>query len=317
VKLIDYHRLAALVAVLREGSFEAAAGALHVTPSAISQRVKQLEDDLGQVLVIRAAPCRATVAGERMLRHALAVELLERDLWAPGTVAAAGARRVEVVVPIAVNQDSLSTWFVDVAVACFRASGLLLDVTADDQDHTAEWLRSGRVLAAVTTEASPVQGCSVVRLGAMRYRATAPPAFVRQWFSGGVTVAALSQAPVIVGDRRDRLPHAFARKLVGRTRRDLPWPAHRLPSTHGGLAANLHGLGWAVHPEAMIERELSSGALVDIAPREALDIGLYWQCWRLDTPSLQQLSRTVVNAASAALHRRRRGADRTSATVRR
>jgi LysR family transcriptional regulator (chromosome initiation inhibitor) len=304
VKALDYHRLAALVAVLREGSFEGAAGALHVTPSAISQRVKQLEDDLGQVLVIRATPCRATTAGERMLRHALAVELLERDLLSATAAVPAGALGQGVVVPIAVNEDSLATWFITVAAACFRSHGVLLDVTVDDQDHTASWLRSGRVLAAVTTDASPIQGCAVVRLGAMRYRATATPAFVREWFAGGVSLATLARAPVIVADRRDRLPHAFARKLIGRLRRDLSWPTHRLPSTHGGLAANLQGLGWAVHPEALVERELASGALVDLVAREALDIGLYWQCWRLDTPSLQQLSSAVVSAASTALRRR-------------
>jgi LysR family transcriptional regulator, chromosome initiation inhibitor len=302
---LDYHRLAAFVAVLREGSFEAAARALHVTPSAISQRVKQLEHELGQVLVVRAAPCRSTVAGERVFRHALAVELLERDLMLPAPAAGASAHGSEAVIPVAVNEDSLATWFVDAAVACFRASRLHLDVTVDDQDHTATWLRSGRVLAAVTTEASPVQGCTVVRLGAMRYRATATPAFVRQWFAGGVSAGALAEAPVIAFDRRDRLPHLFARKLIGRTRRDLAWPTHRLPSSHGSLAANLAGLGWTVHPEALIERELASGALVDLVAREAFDLGLYWQCWRLDTPSLHQLSRAVVNAATTALRRRR------------
>ena len=300
---LDYDRLAAFVAVLREGSFEGAARALHVTPSAISQRVKLLEDELGQVLVIRAAPCRATLAGERVFRHALAVELLERDLLSPAP--GAGPSTGDVVIPVAVNDDSLATWFVDAAAACFRASGVMLDVTVDDQDHTAAWLRSGRVLAAVTAEAAPVQGCSVVRLGAMRYRATATPAFVRQWFGDGVSAAALSRAPVIVADRRDRLPHGYARKLLGRLRRDLPWPSHRLPRMHGALAANLAGLGWAVHPEALIERELASGKLVDLVAREALDIGLYWQCWRLDTPSLHQLSRAVVHAAAGALHRRR------------
>ncbi len=300
---IDYHRLAALVAVLREGTFEAAARVLHVTPSAISQRVKQLEDDLGQVLVIRAAPCRATVAGERLLRHALAVELLERDLATPA--AAAAPARADVVVPIAVNEDSLATWFIDVVAACYRASGLMLEVSVDDQDHTAAWLRSGRVLAAVTTEASPVQGCSVVRLGAMRYRATATPGFARQWFAGGVSAPALAEAPVIIADRRDRLPHQFARKLLGRTRRDFAWPTHWLPSSHGILAANLAGLGWTMHPEAGVAPALASGKLVDLSPRTPLDIGLYWQCWRLDTPSLHQLSRAVVHAASLALHRRR------------
>lgn len=305
VQRLDYDRLAAFVAILREGSFEGAARALHVTPSAISQRIKQLEDELGQVLVVRAAPCRPTVAGERVLRHALAVELLERDLLRPAPAIGGAAPRAEAAIPVAVNEDSLATWFVAAAVACYRASGLHLDVTVDDQDHTASWLRSGRVLAAVTTEAAPVQGCTVVRLGAMRYRATATPAYVRQWFAGGVSAASLTTAPVIVFDRRDRLPHLFARKLIGRTRRDLAWPTHRLPSTHGTLAANLAGLGWTVHPEALVERELASGKLVDLVAREALDLGLYWQCWRLDTPSLHQLSRAVVGAAATALHRPR------------
>lgn len=50
-------QLAALAAVIECGSFDAAADRLHVTPSAVSQRIKALESRVGQVLVVRDKPC--------------------------------------------------------------------------------------------------------------------------------------------------------------------------------------------------------------------------------------------------------------------
>src|SRR6185295_18003764 len=165
---LDYAQLAALVAVIREGTFDAAAQALHVTPSAISQRIKQLEERVGGILVVRGAPCGPTTIGEVLYRHGLQIELLEKDLHR-SIVPSAGPRiQSSAPISVAANADSLATWLVP-ALAQFAAeTGLNVEVVVDDQDHTAGWLRSGRVLGAVTAEATAVQGCRVQPLGVMR-----------------------------------------------------------------------------------------------------------------------------------------------------
>jgi LysR family transcriptional regulator (chromosome initiation inhibitor) len=176
-------------------------------------------------------------------------------------------------------------------------------IIVDDQNYTAEWLRSGRVLGAITAEATAVQGCQVEPLGAMRYRATATPAFVRRWFADGVTRESIERAPVLVYDRKDRLEHRFARELLGRTRRELRWPAQWLPSAHGFVEACLRDMGWGVNPEPLIRNELTRGALVDIRPGTSLSLPLYWQRWRLSSPTLAVLS-SEISAGGAAVRGR-------------
>jgi LysR family transcriptional regulator (chromosome initiation inhibitor) len=299
---LDHDHLSALAAVLREGSFDRAARALHVTPSAVSQRIKQLEEQVGQVLIVRATPCRPTAAGEALYRHAQQVALLEADL-----ASVLAPRRGDVAtlatLAVAVNADSLATWFVAVAARCLHAHGLRLEIVVDDQDHTAEWLRSGRVLGAITAESAPIQGCRVEPLGAMRYRATASPAFVARHFADGVTRASLERAPVLVFDRKDRLEHRFATELVGRSRRELKWPAQWLPSAHGFVEACLRDMGWGVNPEPLIRRELAAGRLVDIRPGATLALPLYWQRWRLSSPTLSLLSAEIIAGAATALEK--------------
>lgn len=296
---LDSRQLAAFAAVLREGSFEAAARALHVTPSAISQRIKALEERLGRVLVRRGAPCVATEAGESLQRHAQQLALLEAQALAPfgldaGAVRGGGAAPLPLA--IAVNADSLATWFVPaLAGLAGRAS---LDLQVEDQDHSHELLRQGRVLAAVTAEPQPVQGCAVLRLGAMRYRAVASPAFMARHFAAGIDDAALAAAPCSVFNQKDRLQERFLRQL---TRRRLQPPQHRVPSTHGFVHAALHGLGWGMNPEALVAPLLASGALVELVPGRVLDVPLYWQHWRLDAELLRTLTRCVREAAARQL----------------
>lgn len=297
VSMFDYHQLAALAAVIREGSFEAAAAALHVTPSAISQRIRQLEDLLGGLAVVRGRPCTPTARGGALYRHALQVQLLETDLQRElGTAAGESTALLH----LAVNADSLATWLMP-ALADFTArSGLFVKVELDDQDRTAEWLRSGRVLAAVTSEAKPVQGCAVEPLGTLRYRATASPAYVKQWFPDGPTAEAVRRAPTLLYDRNDQLEHRYVRRVLGL--RKAPLHAHWLPSSKAFVEACLLGMGWAINPEPLVAGHLRSGALVDLVRGKRLDVPLYWQHWRLDSRTLALLSRAVTSAARKVLH---------------
>jgi LysR family transcriptional regulator (chromosome initiation inhibitor) len=294
--LLDYSLLAALAAVVREGSFERAAKVLHVTPSAVSQRVRLLEERVGQVLVVRGQPCGATEAGRLLCRHVDDVALLEHTL-AERLPALGGGERP--TLRIAVNADSLATWFLPAAVAFSEASDALLDLHVDDQDHTASWLRNGEVVAAVTALDAPVQGCRSMPLGALHYVAAAAPAFVERHFGAGITAEALARAPCLTFDRKDRLQAQWVERLLGRP---LQVPTHWLPESHAFVRACEAGLGWGLHPQGMVGGALAAGRLVALQPA-LFEVPLYWQASRLAAPLLTQLSDAVMAAAHAALPR--------------
>jgi LysR family transcriptional regulator (chromosome initiation inhibitor) len=295
--MLDYAALAALAAVIREGSFERAALTLHVTPSAVSQRIRALEERVGCALVVRGQPCQATETGRRLCQHVDRVRLLEQELQ--GTLPALapeGAARVSL--PVAVNADSLATWFAPALARYAAEAPVLVDLAVDDQDHTSEWLRSGAVLAAVTGSGRAASGCNSRPLGAMRYRAAASPAFVARHFAGGVGAGSLAQAPSLVFNSKDELQARWVRRLC---HRDVDLPRHRVPSSHAFVAAALAGMGWGLHPQALIAAQLKAGTLVELVPRAPLDVALYWQHARAASALLEPLTREVVAAAARAL----------------
>ena len=297
--MIDHHLIQAVAAVVREGSFEAAARSLKVTPSAISQRVKLIEERLGSVLVVRGQPCTATETGARLCRHAELMGALEAELHRElPQLAQAGMRAGPASLRVAVNADSLGTWFVGALARFGREDATLLELAVDNEDHTADALRRGRVLGAVTSIASPVQGCRSRRLGALRYVATASPAFVDRFLAAGITAEAMARAPSFKFDGRDELQSQWVRRLL---RREVALPAHRLPSTQASVDAALAGVGWGMHPECLVREHLRSGRLVELAGGSPIDVALYWQSARLPVPALERLGRAVVATAAEAL----------------
>lgn len=300
--MLDYTLLETLAAADREGSVEGAARALHLTPSAVSQRLRLLEERVGAVLLVRGRPCAATPAGRQLCRHVERVALLEREVAQELPALGTGGGRPAATLRVAVNADSLGTWFVP-AVARFAAAGdAVVDVAVDDEGHTADWLRTGRVLAAVTATAAPVQGCRTQALGRMRYLATASPAFAARHFPAGVTEAALAAAPTLVFDPRDGLQRRWMRSVV---HRELDSPTHRLPSTQAFLDAALAGLAWCMNPELLARPHLEAGRLVELAPGTPIDVALHWQHPRLAPPILDRLTAAVAAGARAALRQRR------------
>lgn len=295
--MLDYASLSALACVVREGSFERAARALHVTPSAISQRIRLLEERVGCALVVRGQPCRATETGRRLCQHVDRVRLLEHELH--GEVPSLEQEGVaRVTLPIAVNADSLATWFAPAVAAFAAGEPVLLDVAVDDQDHTAEWLRSGAVQAAVTANARPATGCNSQPLGAMRYRAVATPAFVERNFSAGVGAGSLALAPSLVFNAKDELQARWVRRLC---HRHVDLPRHTLPSPQAFVTAALAGMGWGLHPQELIAPHLTDGSLVELMPDTPLDIPLHWQQARAASTLMESLTRQVVAAARTAL----------------
>ena len=295
--MIDYSAAAAVAMIVRTGSFEKAARALNVTPSAISQRVKQLEERLGAVLIERGTPCRATDKGAWLCRHMELVGQLEHDLLEQlpelGDVASGPA-----TVDIAVNADSLGTWFLPAVAAFAERANVLLNIAVDDQDHTADWLRRGRVLAAVTAMAEPVSGCTVAALGQLRYAATASPQFIRRHFPAGMAADAMRRAPALTFNQKDSMQQDW---LVANFAITSAPPTHWLPSTQGFVEACLLGLGWSLNPIDLVRVHIEAGRLVELIPGATTDIPLYWQVSRWAGSQFPGLTREVLDAAKLSL----------------
>lgn len=297
VETIDQGQLDALLAAVTEGTFDAAARTLHVTPSAVSQRIKALETRVGRVLVTRTKPVAPTPSGAVLLRAARQMQAIEVDALAElGEAGDADGMGAPLTVPLAVNADSLATWF----VAALRAAGpgLAFDIRRADQSRTAELLRDGTVMAAVTAAAEPVSGCMVRRLGQMCYRPRASAAFVARWFADGVTAQGLAAAPVVLFDREDPLQDQYLRR---RSRRRLSPPRCYVPGSGAFVQAVRQGLGWGMVPDLQAEPLPGEAPLVEFDARGAIDVPLYWQQWRRSSAALERVSAAVLAHAAAAL----------------
>jgi LysR family transcriptional regulator (chromosome initiation inhibitor) len=285
-----------LAVVIDEGTFDAAARRLHITPSAVSQRVKALEQQLGRVLVVRSKPARATDAGAAVVRLARQLALLEHDTLAGFGLDAANDRPVSIA--LAVNADSLGTWFLPALARVAERHPVVFDLHRDDQDFTAGLLESGTVMGAVTSQATPVAGCLVRPLGVMRYEAVATPVFARRWGldtgDGGLAVA-----PVVDFDRRDDLQrdHLAARGVDP----EAP-PRHYVPASNDFATAIKLGLGWGMLPGFQSDAELERGELVRLGGAP-IDVPLHWQQWNLSSPLLAAIADELgIEARHALAH---------------
>lgn len=284
-------QLDALAAVVDHGTFEAAAKALHVTPSAVSQRIRALETSAGQVLVRRTTPCRPTDAGRTLLRLARQTRLLLEEARAALDPGPSGP----VALAVAVNADSLATWFREVLTEVAGWERVALRLAVEDQAYSADLLRHGDVLAAVTSDPTPVQGCAVEPLGVLRYVPAAAPELAERWRHGrGLD---WERMPVVVFNDKDSLQH----DLLGRRGVAAPPVVHQVPTSWDFLEAVRRGLGWSVIPEPQLHPELAAGRLVRLSAREHVDVLLHWQRWRIDSPLLARLGDAVRRAARTGL----------------
>jgi len=301
MSMFDPEALECLAAIVEEGGFERAAQRLHITQSAVSQRLRALEAQIGTVLIVRRRPLKPTQAGQLLLKHTKQLRLLradlERDLreLAPSSL---GRSRDEERVSIAVNADSIATWVMD-ALQGLVAEGLPLEIIADDQDFTQDWLREGQVLGCVTTHRQALRGCRLVRLGAMRYVAIAAPAFARERLGGALTAHNFRSVPFVAFNRKDDMQSEFVAACLGLKKLSL----HQLfvPSSEGQVRAVLAGWGVSVVPELLVRGLLAEGQVVDVAPGHVLPVELYWHCWNLQSEVLDGLSAALTQAAAQAL----------------
>jgi LysR family transcriptional regulator (chromosome initiation inhibitor) len=261
---------------------------LHVTPSAVSQRIKALEKQVGQVLLVRGKPCVPTVAGTPLLRLAAQTAMLEAEALAEMTGRGESSPRPRIA--LAVNADSMGTWFAGVLS---QMPDVLFDIRIEDQDHSARLLREGVVMGAVTTERMPVPGCRVQPLGVMRYLPVAGADYVKRYLADGFTADAVALAPSMAWNRDDALQDMLVRKVF---RRPIDRPVHYVPTSEGFGAAVRAGLGWGMYPEQSAAGPLADGSFIQVCD-VGLDVPLYWQCWKLESPLLEALTATVLAAA--------------------
>jgi LysR family transcriptional regulator (chromosome initiation inhibitor) len=294
----------ALAAVVDNGTFELAARALHVTPSAVSQRIKALEKQVGRVLLQRTKPVRPTEPGMVLLRLARQIELLEVeafDLLGASDESDAGSVRS---IPLVINADSLGTWALD-AIAEWAipkqgpARKILLDIHIEDQDYSARLLRDGTVVAAISSEPEAVQGCTVRPLGAMRYRALASASYLERWMPEGPTKRSLRTSPMIVFNRKDALQERYLAQVAPNANP----PRHYVPANAEFLLAIRLGLGWGMIADQQSMSAPETRELVDLSPGIVVDVPLYWQQWALDSTVLNELGALVDEAASRHLLR--------------
>jgi LysR family transcriptional regulator, chromosome initiation inhibitor len=300
MRTLDTDALECLAAIVEEGGFERAALRLSITQSAVSQRLRALEAQTGTVLLVRSRPIRPTTAGKLLIKHAVQMRLLRADLESdlreltPG----AGAVREEDRISIAVNADSIATWALE-ALSPLVHAGLPLEIIADDQDFTQEWLREGQVLGCITTLRQALRGCKVLPLGAMRYLAVASPVYAQAHCPQGLTAHNFRQIPFVAFNRKDDLQTEFVGRALGLRRVAL---AQRfVPSSQGQLQAVLAGWGASVVPQLLVQGALEQGQLVNLTPDFALPVNLYWHCWNLNSALIDQLTLALAKAAKNTL----------------
>jgi LysR family transcriptional regulator (chromosome initiation inhibitor) len=300
MRTFDPDALECLAAIVEEGGFERAAVRLSVTQSAVSQRLRALEAQIGTVLLVRSRPVKPTAAGRLLIKHAMQMRLLRADLETDlhDLTPATNSSREEDRVSIAVNADSIATWVLP-AVGPLVSAGLPLEIITDDQDFTHEWLREGQVLGCVTTLKQALRGCKVLPLGAMHYVAVASPAYARQHCPQGLTSHNFRDIAFVAFNRKDDLQAEFVGRACGLRRVTLS--QRFVPSSEGQVRAVQAGWGASVVPEMLVRALLDSGHLVNLAPLVTLPVSLYWHCWNLDSDVIDRLTRALEAAARQAL----------------
>ena len=295
--------LECLATLVDEGGFEKAAKRLSITQSAVSQRLRTLETQAGTILIVRSRPLRATPAGRLILKHTKQMRLLRADLehdlrnLSPGS---SGNALEDDRISIAVNADSIATW----ALPAFDAvvqQGFSLEIIADDQDFTQEWLREGQVLGCVTTLKKALRGCKVVSLGAMAYVAVANQNAIKRFCPDGLSPHNFRKMPFIAFNRKDDLQAEFISRIF--RLKNVRLNQCLVPSSEGQVRAALSGWGATVVPELLVRPLLVSGALINLTPEADLRVSLYWHCWNLDSPVLHTLTAAVTSAAAKTLRK--------------
>lgn len=294
--MLESRLLKAFYSVAKLQQFEAAAQALHLTQSAVSQRVKQLEEQVGQVLLVRSNPIRMTEAGSRLLSYIQKVALLDDQLQRDLQLAPEGnATRIS----IGVNEDSMATWFWPAIEPLLANLSIKLDLIMEDQDRTVDLMKNGLAQAAISSRQTPLQGAKSTFLGNVPYFLAASPEYQTKYFSKGVSRSTLTKATTAVFGQHDELTFNYLSEMFGVSRHEVQY--HTLPSTAAFEQIALAGAGYAVLPQLQIQQHLNSGRLVNLAPNKVMDLPLYLHHWSLHNQALDAVITHIKSTAKATL----------------
>jgi len=294
--MLDYKLIEALAMVAREGGFDKAARALHITQSAVSQRVKLLEEMTGQVLLARTTPPRATRSGQKLLKHYLQVKRLEDDLWGKMD---GSANEGFTSIAVGINADSLALWLLDAIHPFLQAERLLLDIRVNDQEQTHRLLKDGEVMGCISTQEQAMQGCRIDYLGCMNYRMMASAAYAAKWLPDGLTAEAVRLAPAVIFDRHDELHHKLLRQALGEVPGAIP--IHYVPSVEKFADFVARGLAYGMLPDQQSAPLAAAGQVVDLSPAHHIPVKLYWHCWNLKSDLLEKLTTHLIRKAKTLL----------------
>ncbi len=300
--MLDYKLIEALAMVAREGGFDKAAKALHITQSAVSQRLKLLEELTGQVLIARTTPPQATSAGQKLLKHYLRVKRLEDDLMREMEES---GNKGFTSMAVGINADSLAFWLLEAIHSFLREERVLLDIRVNDQEQTHRMLKDGEVIGCISTQEHPMQGCRIEYIGRMKYRLMASPEFAAKWFPNGLTFEDVRRAPAVIYDRNDELHH----KLLLQALEEVPaaFPNHFVPSIEKFAEFIALGLGYGMIPDQQCAGLVSTGQMVDLSPEHHVPAELYWHCWNIKSDLLGKLTQRLVGKAKTLLGDGREG----------
>jgi len=296
--MLDYKLIEALAMVAREGSFDKAAKALYITQSAISQRIKLLEELMGQVLIARTTPSQVTSAGRKLLKHYLQVKRLEDELMGEiGEHADKGFASIAV----GINADSLAIWFLDTIQPFLLEEQVLLDIRVTDQEQTHRLLKDGEVMGCLSTQEQPMQGCLVEYIGLMNYHMVAAPRFAAEWFPDGFNIKDVRRAPALIFDRKDDLHYKFLSQAFGEVPASIP--THYMPSVEKYAEFIALGLAYGMLPDQQSTPLLRTGQIVDLSPDYHVPVKLYWHCWSLKSKLLNKFTQQLILGAKTRLDR--------------
>ena len=293
--MFDYKLLEALGAAVDEGGFEKASRTLHITQSAVSQRIKQLEESEGQVLITRTTPPAPTQRGEELLAHYRKVKHLEDGLQQQGKI----EQRSPPTFSIGINADSLATWFLPCISPFLKEHDILLDIHVEDQEQTLDLLKKGRVLGCVSTREVSAHGCSIIRLGTMRYTLCCTPDYMTKWFPEGLSIDSARRAPIMRFNRNDHLNDLFFNGVLG-----YHSPSrceYHVPSSESFFQFVYSGIACGILPELQSRPHLASNALVDCMPGAFIDVNLFWHSWSLKTALMEDFTHCLMKNSALCL----------------
>ncbi len=294
--MFDYRLVEAFAAVISEKGFEKASEKLGLTQSAVSQRVRQLEDLMGKILIRRSNPPEVTEEGEKLFSHYRQVYFLEKEYM---TAEKRTERGQYIKFPVGVNADSLGTWFLPSVERFVKDRKISLEIITADQTETDKLLKSGEVLGCVSSSTRSIQGCRREFIGSMRYIAVASPGFREKYFSKDICSDSFYGVPAVFFNRSDNLLGQF---MKGRYDADLKKiPVNYIPSYETFIQAIVMELGYGIVPEIQASRYLESGSLVNICPDHSTSIDLYWHCWNIESDIIKEFTAEILSKSASFL----------------